>query len=90
MDAYFALFAERCEQLQRLLAGDAFFGGASPAYCDFTLWHFWDLATELRPDAATPLPALGAWAARVRALPAVAAHVAQRPPAGPSARSGSA
>lgn len=83
--AHFALFATRCEQLQRLLGSQPFFGGASPLWADFTAFHFWDLSVAVRPEAAKGLEAMAAWAGRMRAVPAVAAQLAARPPAGPGA-----
>jgi glutathione S-transferase len=83
IDAYYEEFALRCGQLEKLLGLKPFYGGDSVGFADFTFFHFYDLAQAVRPAAGTP--ALNAWAARVRALPAVAAEIAARPPAGPSA-----
>jgi glutathione S-transferase len=87
VEAHFALFGARVAQLAPLLRGRAFFGGAAPAWADFTTFHVWDLSVALRPAAGTAAPPeVAAWAARMRHLPAVAAHLAARPPAGPGAR----
>ena len=82
IDAYFELFALRCGQLERVLGSRPFYGGDAVCFAEFTFFHFYDLAQGVRPAAGTP--ALNAWAARVRALPAVAAEIAERPPAGPA------
>jgi glutathione S-transferase len=83
IEAFFELFALRCGQLERLLGSRPYFGGDAASFADFTFWNHYDLALTVRPTAGTQ--ALNAWAARVRALPAVAAELAERPPAGPSA-----
>ena len=66
-----------------MLGSRPFYGGEAACFADFTFFNHYDLATTVRPQAGTP--ALNAWAARMRAVPAVAAELAERPPAGPSA-----
>ena len=66
-----------------MLGSKPFYGGDAAGFADFTFFNHYDLALGVRPAAGTP--ALNAWAARMRALPAVAAEIAERPPAGPSA-----
>ena len=83
IEAFFELFALRCRQLEKLLGAKPFFGGDAVCFADFTFFNHYDLAQGVRPTAGTPT--LNAWAARRRAVPAVAAELAERPPAGPSA-----
>ena len=83
IEAFFDLFALRCGQLETLLGSRPFYGGAAVSFADFTFFNHYDLAQGVRPTAGTPT--LNDWAARMRALPAVAAEIAERPPAGPSA-----
>ena len=83
IEAFFELFALRCGQLEALLGSKPFFGGDTALFADFTFYNHYDLALGVRPAAGTPT--LNAWAARMRAVPAVAAELAERPPAGPSA-----
>ena len=83
IEAFFELFALRCGQLEALLGSKPFFGGDAALFADYTFFNHYDLAQGVRPAAGTPT--LNAWAARMRALPAVAAELAERPPAGPSA-----
>ncbi len=83
IEEFFELFALRCGQLETLLGARPFFGGESPSFADYCFFNHYDLATEFRAAAGTP--GLNAWAARMRAVPAVAAEIAERPPAGPSA-----
>ena len=83
IEAFFTLFALRCGQLEKVLGARPFFGGDAASFADFTFFNHYDLATTVRREAGTP--ALNAWAARMRAIPAVAAELAERPAAGPSA-----
>jgi glutathione S-transferase len=86
IEAHFTLFGTRMAQLAPLLGNSPFFGGDAPRWADFTTFHFWDLTVALRPSAGDAAPAvMTAWAARMHALPAVAAHIAARAPAGPGA-----
>ena len=83
IEAFFELFALRCGQLEKCLGARPFFGGDAPSFSDFCFFNHYDLATGFRAAAGTPT--LNAWAARMRAVPAVAAEIAERPPAGPAA-----
>ena len=81
IETFFELFARRIAQLETVLGAKPFYGGDAPCYADFTFFHLYDLAQSVRPAAGTP--GLNAWAARVRAVPAVTAEIAERPKAGP-------
>ena len=83
IEAFFTLFALRCGQLEKVLGSRPFFGGDSALFADYTFFNHYDLATDVRPEAGTAT--LNAWAQRVRAIPAVAAELAARPAAGPTA-----
>lgn len=69
------------------LSGD-FYGGESPHYGDFALYHAFDSLRHLQPEVAADLPGLPAWASRMEALPAMAAYLAERPPLGEGGEAG--
>eukprot|EP00457_Paulinella_chromatophora_P014294 gb/GEZN01014698.1/.p1 GENE.gb/GEZN01014698.1/~~gb/GEZN01014698.1/.p1 ORF type:complete len:245 (-),score=30.50 gb/GEZN01014698.1/:149-883(-) len=64
------------EQLHK--AGEKFFGGESPLYSDFQIWHHVDLLLLLSINCLDQYPALKAWYRRVAGLPGVKEYLAER------------
>jgi len=60
------------------LADQPFFGGASVAYADFTVWHYLDNVDTLVPHAIDGHANLVAWMRRVAELAGVKEYLAKR------------
>ena len=71
----------RLEALDRLLGDKRFFCGAAAAYCDLEVYHHLDLCRLVVTDVFDGYPRVGAWMARVEALPGVRDYLASRPEA---------
>lgn len=53
--------------------------GPSAGYADFTVFCLLDIGMQFVPDMLQDWPRLRTWFAKVKALPAVAEHLAERP-----------
>jgi glutathione S-transferase len=60
-------------------SGGPFTTGHVPRYCDFAVYHQFDLCRLLEPSVFDDAPAAGAFMAAVEALPGVAEYLAGRP-----------
>lgn len=74
--------------LAKQLGRAPFFGGDSPLYADFLAFHIFDNTLQLEPTALDAQPTLTAFVARMRALPAIAEYLSERPQKGIGAGAG--
>ena len=63
-------------QFESLLGDERFFAGAAPSVADFKAYEAFDKCAIAAPGCLDALPKLGAFVARVAALPRVAAYLA--------------
>ncbi|KAJ1627303.1 glutathione S-transferase [Pavlovales sp. CCMP2436] len=71
----------RLANLNKILEGDhggPFTTGAEVRYCDFSVYHQFDLCRLLEPAVFDPLPAVRRFMGAVEALPGVTAYLAAR------------
>ena len=58
-----------------------FFGGEQPHFGDFGLLHILDLTVTVKPDSLDSSKAMQSWLQNMKALPAIAKYLAERPKA---------
>jgi glutathione S-transferase len=85
-NAYFRQLPSHVQQFEQMLhriatvpgTTPAFFGGDTPTHADFNVFHHLDNASTAEPDCIESDDLLE-WMARMRALPALKAYLAERP-----------
>ena len=68
-DDYFQRLPRQLANIQRQLDTRTFFGGDSPSYADFSMFHHCDNILTAEPGAMDGYDGLQAWMARMQALP---------------------
>mmetsp|Transcript_25773 Transcript_25773/g.47106 ORF Transcript_25773/g.47106 Transcript_25773/m.47106 type:complete len:242 (+) Transcript_25773:1-726(+) len=68
-------------QLQVANAGEPglFFGGDSPSYADYNVYHHLNMARLSEPDCIPEGMSLHSWMTRMEAIPTLSAYLAERP-----------
>lgn len=62
----------------RILGSNDFFGGDSPHFGDFALFHYLDLSTFIESECLKSFPELTSWLLRMRHLPTIAEYLSRR------------
>jgi glutathione S-transferase P len=80
--SYFAAFPGRMRAALDILKDKNFFGGDSPHFGDFGLFHAVDNSLTVQPSCLDEFPAIKSWYNRVHQLPFVSKYLQDRPKAG--------
>eukprot|EP00092_Neocalanus_flemingeri_P089652 GFUD01113452.1.p1 GENE.GFUD01113452.1~~GFUD01113452.1.p1 ORF type:complete len:184 (+),score=49.19 GFUD01113452.1:2-553(+) len=67
------------QALTKLLSTHQFFNGSKVAYCDFAVYHHFDLCRLVEPTVFADFPTIKKWMSRVEELPGVSNYLARRP-----------
>ena len=81
-DGYFSRLPRRLEAAQKILGDRDYYGGKSPHYGDFGLFHIFDITLTVQPGSLDAYPKLKAWQERMHGIPGVQQYITSRP--GPS------
>ena len=76
------IFLPRLKNFDRALSGfpdGPFFMGAKPMYCDFTIFHHFQIAQILIPTIFDEFPAVGQFMVEMEKLPGVGEYLKERP-----------
>lgn len=76
---YFDALPGNLKKLERHLGTQNFFGGKSPLFGDFAVFHILDLILFLNPSALDEFPTLTSFVRRVESLPAIRKYLDKRP-----------
>ena len=74
-------FARRLRFCERTLTDD-FFAGSAPSYGDIQMFHYLDLALLAKPTCLDDAPKTKAFVDKMKALPAIATYLTERPQIG--------
>ena len=80
--SYFAAFPGRMQAALDILKDKKFFGGDSPHFGDFGLFHVVDLSITVQPSCLDDFPIIKSWYDRVLKIPRVSKYLQERPKAG--------
>jgi glutathione S-transferase len=80
-DYFLNILPPRLGNINKLImsSGGPFTCGESPYYCDFAVYHQFDLVREVEPSAFDSFPAVQAFLAAVESLPGVNEYLSTRP-----------
>jgi len=80
--SYFAAFPGRMSAAQDILNDKKFFGGDSPHFGDFGLFHAVDVSLTVHPSCLDNFPAMKSWYDRIVQIPRISTYLQQRSQAG--------
>ena len=78
-DYFKNVLPSRLQALAKLLATKQFFCGNTVTYCDFSIYHIFDLCRLVEPKVFKEFPYVQQWMSRVEKLPGVSGYLANRP-----------
>eukprot|EP01037_Dinobryon_pediforme_P019745 gene19745-20216_t len=76
---FYTKLADRLPCLAKILNGKQFYGGSTPHFGDFALFHVIDLALEVDPLCLKDSVEIAEWTNRMKAIPSVESYLKQRP-----------
>ena len=78
-DYFKNILPSKLQALAKLLDTNQFFCGSTVTYCDFAVYHQFDLCRLVEPAVFTDFPNIVGWMERVEKLPGVREYLASRP-----------
>ncbi len=78
-DAYFTNLPQYVEAARKLLGGNTFFGGETPVFSDFSMFHIIDSTLTVQPESLNQFPTILKWYGSMRTLPSMIRYLNERP-----------